>query len=97
MSSRLNCFHHTVHFSLTAENTPGSLPRILAVFERAGLCPQLVKASHFVDGLLAVDVYTEGVEEHLQQRLSGKLSALVGVSHLRREVILGAGQAKLAS
>ncbi|WP_417317610.1 hypothetical protein [Emcibacter sp.] len=97
MTSRVNYLYPTVHFSLTADNHPGTLPRILAVFERAGLCPSLLKASQFVDGQTAVDIYTEDLDDWLQERLYGKLSALVGISHLRTEVILRAEPRKLAS
>ncbi|WP_321392118.1 hypothetical protein [Emcibacter sp.] len=97
MTPRLDYIHHTVHFSVTAQNNPGSLPRILSVFEKASLCPDLVKSSSFTDGQLAVDIYTRGLEGALQDRLAAKLSSLVTVSHVRTEVILRPGRTKLAS
>ncbi|WP_138379858.1 hypothetical protein [Luteithermobacter gelatinilyticus] len=87
-------FCETTHFQVTAEPEAGTLPRILSVFERQHLVPDLVRCSKFsaqnrLKSKLVIQVHIQNLSAEGRLILEQKLQALVAVCDVRSETILG--------
>ena len=87
----------TVHFSIAAENAPGTLPRILELFALRGLTPEQVKCSKYNQGNLSIDVFIKDLSEHEQAIILQKITAQVLVFSVKQENLLSLSCGRLAS
>lgn len=92
----------TVHYAVTADAHPAALPRVLELFARRNITPDLVRVSKyraaaFREGNLSIDVHVSGLSADEQKLILQKLAAQVSVQNVREEVLLQKGRAKLVS
>ncbi len=65
-------------FSVHAQATPSTLPRVLEVFALSGHVPERCHADRALDELV-VDLQLSGLAEREARRLAARLEAIVGV------------------
>ncbi|PHZ83393.1 acetolactate synthase small subunit [Paremcibacter congregatus] len=87
-------FTSSVHYAVTADAHPGALPRVLELFARRGITPDLVKVSKyrspaFTDDNLAIDIHVSGLSDQEQDIIRQNLAIQVTVQQVRDEVFIG--------
>jgi len=87
----------TVHFSIAAENSPGTLPRILELFALRGITPEQVKCHKYNQGNLSIDVFIKGLSHQEQAVILQKIAAQVLVFSVKQENLLSLSYGRLAS
>lgn len=86
-----------VHFSITAESAPCTLPRIVELFALRGITPEKVSACKYNGGNLAIEVYVKGLSAHEQSVIAQKITTHISVLCVSQEVLLSFTPQRLAS
>ncbi len=81
-----------IHYIVTAEYHHDTLPRVMALFARHDIIPDLVKASQYKsaalqDERLTIDIHVSGLTEAFQKILLEKLRGQAMVHAVREEIL----------
>jgi hypothetical protein len=71
--------HAAVRFTVTAEPSPGLLPRLLQPFAKRDLTPDRFEA-HSMMGTMRVDIAMDAMPAEMVHLVAGNLSGTVGVT-----------------
>ena len=86
----------SVRFHLTADASPGLLPRLLQPFARRDLTPDTFDCRH-LDGAMRVDIAMAAMPAEMVHLVAGNLAQVVGVRCLtHRQEVTGQVQRRAA-
>jgi len=82
----------TFHFTIRAVADPAALSRVVEYFALNNILPDTVRARHYVDGDLAIDINVRGLDDQRASVIANKLRSNVLVFSVALEVMaVGAG------
>lgn len=88
MTTPFRSQQETVHFTVTTDNDPAALPRVLELFALRNITPDLVRSSKYNGGCLSIDIHVKGLGQTDKTIIFEKLHTQVLVRSVSEEVLL---------
>lgn len=91
MPAQFNLTPSSVQFFISADVDPGVISRVIELFSLRGIVPHFLKVTRYtkmasIPESLSIDIRASGLSNKEQQIILNKLTAIVCVQNVRKEI-----------